>query len=131
MRRIAFLEKSARSHIQPARANASRRQPATFSLERGHDSVTAAPESLWLYRVAAPCRARGSANMIHKGIQFSLEQTATPEIWGWEYRIGRHIKTGRLKAASRKLALRGVHRKIDHDLRDIHLRSTGDRAECG
>jgi hypothetical protein len=69
--------------------------------------------------------------MIHKGIQFSLEQTATPEIWGWEYRIGRHIKTGRLKAASRKLALRGVHRKIDHDLRDIHLRSTGDRAECG
>ena len=70
--------------------------------------------------------------MIHKGIQFSLEQTTTADFWSWEYRIGRQIKNGRLKAANRKLALRGVHRKIDHDLRDIHLRSTGgDRAECG
>ena len=62
--------------------------------------------------------------MIHKGIQFSFEQTATPDIWSWEYRIGRHIKTGRLKAPTRKVALRGVHRKIDHDLRDIYLRTS-------
>jgi hypothetical protein len=74
----------------------------------------------------------GQCKMIHKGIQFSFEQTATPDIWSWQYRIGHHIKTGRLKAPSRKLALRGVHRKIDHDLRDIHLRtSSSDRAECG
>ena len=62
--------------------------------------------------------------MIHKGIQFSFEQTATPDIWSWQYRIGHHIKTGRLKAPSRKAALRGVHRKIDHDLRDIYLRTS-------
>ena len=76
-------------------------------------------------------RTGQSADMIHKGIQLNLEQTATPDIWSWEYRIGREVKTGRLKAASRKLALRAVHRKIDHDLRDIHLRSTSNRAECG
>ena len=69
-------------------------------------------------------RTGQSADMIHKGIQLNLEQTATSDIWSWEYRIGREVKTGRLKAASRKLALRAVHRKIDHDLRDIHLRGT-------
>jgi hypothetical protein len=69
--------------------------------------------------------------MIHKGIQFSFEQTATPDIWSWQYRIGHHVKTGRLKAPSRKVALRAVHRKIDHDLRDIHLRSSGEyRQSC-
>jgi hypothetical protein len=69
--------------------------------------------------------------MIHKGIQFSFEQTATPDIWSWEYRIGRHIKTGRLKAPTRKVALRGVHRKIDHDLRDIYLRTSGEYQRSG
>jgi hypothetical protein len=73
----------------------------------------------------------GQCTMIHKGIQFSFEQTATPDIWSWEYRIGRHIKTGRLKAPSRKVALRGVHRKIDHDLRDIYLRTSGEYQRSG
>jgi hypothetical protein len=63
--------------------------------------------------------------MIHKGIQFNFEQTAMPEVWSWKYQIGTHTKTGRLKALSRKAALRGVHQKIDRDLREIHLRTGG------
>jgi hypothetical protein len=64
--------------------------------------------------------------MIHKGIQFRFEQTATADVWSWEYQIGPHIKSGRLKAPSRKAALRGVHQKIDRDLREIHLRTGGN-----
>jgi hypothetical protein len=61
--------------------------------------------------------------MIHKGIQFSFEQTAMPDTWSWEYQIGRHIKSGRLKAPSRKVALRSIYQKIDRDLREIHLKA--------
>jgi hypothetical protein len=96
-----------------------------------HRFATSAPESLWLYRVSGAMPRTGQCTMIHKGIQFSFEQTATPDIWSWEYRIGRHIKTGRLKAPSRKVALRGVHRKIDHDLRDIYLRTSGEYQRSG
>jgi hypothetical protein len=82
------------------------------------------------YQDAAPCRARGNA-MIHKGIQFSFEQTAMPDIWSWEYQIGRHTKTGRLKAASRKVALRSVYQKIDRDLREIHLKADNYHRQSG
>jgi hypothetical protein len=65
----------------------------------------------------------GRCAMIHKGIEFSFEQTALPDVWSWKYKIGHHIKSGRLKAPSRRAALRGVHQKIDRDLREIHLKS--------
>ncbi|HWE06073.1 MAG TPA: hypothetical protein VG274_05145 [Rhizomicrobium sp.] len=46
-----------------------------------------------------------------------------PDTWSWEYQIGRHIKSGRLKAPSRKVALRSIYQKIDRDLREIHLKA--------
>jgi hypothetical protein len=98
---------------------------AVYVLPRNeeHSPATDAPESLWLYRNCGALPRTGRCAMIHKGIQFSFEPTAMPDVWSWKYQIGAHIKTGRLKALSRKAALRGVHQKIDRDLREIHLRT--------
>ena len=73
----------------------------------------------------------GKYAMIHKGIQFSFEQTAVPDVWSWEYQIDQQTKSGRVKAPSRKAALRNVHQRIDRDLREIHLRTGGECERSG
>jgi hypothetical protein len=89
------------------------------------------PNRFGFIKPAALCRARGSARMIHKGIQFRFEQSATADVWSWEYQIGPETKSGRLKAPSRKAALRSVHQKIDRDLREIHLKTSADYQRSG
>ena len=122
-RDLRYVNKFGQHIISELRGRYAGHELSQYSIHRGtlHGIMLAA------------VRQRAGADAVREGHGFvSFEQTATPDIWSWQYRIGHHIKTGRLKAPSRKLALRGVHRKIDHDLRDIHLRtSSSDRAECG
>ena len=61
---------------------------------------------------------------------FSIAEAC--RVLGWERStVYSRVKTGRLKAPTRKVALRGVHRKIDHDLRDIYLRASGEYQRSG
>jgi hypothetical protein len=90
------------------------------------------PNRFGFIQTAAALMPRtGQCAMIHKGIQFRFEQTATADVWSWEYQIGPETKSGRLKAPTRKSALRSVHQKIDRDLREIHLKASADYQRSG
>jgi hypothetical protein len=64
--------------------------------------------------------------MVHKGIQFTIEEAAEVGAWIWEYKIGARTKSGRIMTGFRELAIRRVHQKIDRDLRELHLRREGE-----
>ena len=59
--------------------------------------------------------------MVHRGVHFSIEEIADGGVWRWEYQIGEKTKSGRIETQLRKHAIRNVHRKIDRDLRELHL----------
>jgi hypothetical protein len=63
--------------------------------------------------------------MVHKGVRFRLQEATERGVWIWEYKIGMRTEDGRIKAALRELAVRRIHQKIDHDLRELHLQSLG------
>jgi hypothetical protein len=63
--------------------------------------------------------------MVHKGVQFRIQEAAEPGVWMWEYTIGRRTEDGRVKADLRELAVRKIHQRIDRDLRELHLLSIG------
>jgi hypothetical protein len=67
------------------------------------------------------CWARETCAMMHKRIQFTIEEAAEVGAWIWEYKIRAQAKSGRIVAAFRELAIRSVRQKIDRDLRDLHL----------
>ena len=58
--------------------------------------------------------------MIHKGIQFSLDEIE-PGVWRWEYELGGQAKSGRFQVSSRAGARRRAILKIDFDLRSQWL----------
>jgi hypothetical protein len=65
--------------------------------------------------------------MVHKGVQFRIQETAEGGVWIWEYKIGMRTEDGRVKADLRELAVRRIHQKIDRDLRELHLQSLGPK----
>jgi hypothetical protein len=63
--------------------------------------------------------------MVHKGVEFRIQEAAEGGVWIWEYKIGMRTADGRIKAGLRELAVRRIHQKIDRDLRELHLKALG------
>ena len=55
--------------------------------------------------------------MNHKGIEYSLTRSETPDIWKWQFRVGDLVKSGKTEARLPLLAIRRVQLKIDRELR--------------
>jgi hypothetical protein len=60
--------------------------------------------------------------MDYKGIDFNLRPVRTGT-WNYRFQIGRAIKSGRIKAVDRSLAILSVQKKINREIR----RSQGER----
>jgi hypothetical protein len=61
--------------------------------------------------------------MVHKGVQFRVQEAAEGGVWIWEYKIGMQTEDGRIRAHLRELAVRRIHQRIDRHLRELHLQS--------
>jgi hypothetical protein len=55
--------------------------------------------------------------MNHKGVEYMLVTTATPDIWIWQFRIGDAVKTGKTETRINLLAIRRVQQRIDRELK--------------
>jgi hypothetical protein len=54
--------------------------------------------------------------MDYKGIDFSLRPVRTGT-WSYRFQIGRAVKSGRIKAVDRSLAIFSVQKKINREIR--------------
>ena len=59
----------------------------------------------------------GVADVIYKGIQYSIAATDEPDIWRWRFQIGDAVRSGRTQTRLAELAARRVQSKIDAVLR--------------
>jgi hypothetical protein len=55
--------------------------------------------------------------MKHKGVNYSLTRSETPEIWKWRFRIGNLVRSESTEARLAQLAIRRVRSKIDRGLK--------------
>ena len=55
--------------------------------------------------------------MNHKGVEYSLTRSETPDLWKWQFWIGNLVKSGTTEARLPLLAIRRVQLKIDRELR--------------
>jgi hypothetical protein len=56
--------------------------------------------------------------MNHKGVEYTVAMTATPDIWKWQFRIGDAVKTGKTETRINFLAIRRVQLRIDRELKN-------------
>jgi hypothetical protein len=67
--------------------------------------------------------------MNHKGVEYTVRTTATPDVWKWQFRIGDDVKTGKTETRINLLAIRRVQLRIDRELKRAQvsqLRSSTD-----
>lgn len=57
------------------------------------------------------------ADVIYKGIQYTIAATDEPDIWRWRFQIGDTVRSGRTQTRLAQLATRRVETKIDAALR--------------
>ncbi len=57
------------------------------------------------------------ATMNHRGVEFTVAETAIPGIWQWQFRIGEQVKTGKTETKIDLLAIRRVQLRIDRELK--------------
>jgi hypothetical protein len=55
--------------------------------------------------------------VIYKGVEYTVVQTAEPDVWEWRFQVGDTIKTGKTQTRLQTLAARRVQSKIDAVLR--------------
>jgi hypothetical protein len=55
--------------------------------------------------------------VIYKGVEYTVVETAEPDIWEWRFQIGDKVKTGKTQTRLAALAARRVQAKIDAALR--------------
>lgn len=55
--------------------------------------------------------------MKHKGVDYSLTRSETPDIWNWRFRIGNLARSGSTEARLPQFVIRRVQSKIDRELR--------------
>ena len=55
--------------------------------------------------------------MNHRGIEYTVAATSTPDIWKWQFRIGDELKTGKTETRINLLAIRRVQLRIDRELK--------------
>ncbi|MCK1275503.1 hypothetical protein IVB46_09705 [Bradyrhizobium sp. 61] len=57
--------------------------------------------------------------MNHRGVEFTVAETALPGVWQWQFRIGDETRTGKTETKIDLLAIRRVQRRIDRELKAI------------
>jgi hypothetical protein len=57
--------------------------------------------------------------MNHRGVEFTVAETALPGVWQWQFRIGDEIRTGKTETKIDLLAIRRVQLRIDRELKAI------------
>ena len=62
--------------------------------------------------------------MNHRGVEYTVVTTATPEIWKWQFQIGEQVKTGKTETRINLLAIRRVQLRIDRELKRAERRQT-------
>lgn len=55
--------------------------------------------------------------MNHRGVEYTVVATETPDIWKWQFRIGEIVKSGITETRINLLALRRVQLRIDRELK--------------
>jgi hypothetical protein len=60
--------------------------------------------------------------MVHKGVEYMVAPTATPDVWKWQFQIGDQVKTGRTETRINLLAMRRVQLRIDRELKKAEPR---------
>jgi hypothetical protein len=55
--------------------------------------------------------------VLHKGVEYTVVPTKEP-VWTWRFQIGDIVKTGKVHAKLKELAIRRVQMRIDRALRD-------------
>jgi hypothetical protein len=56
--------------------------------------------------------------VLHKGVEYTLVPTEEPDLWTCRFQIGDIVKTGKVHAKLKELAIRRVQMRIDRALRD-------------
>jgi hypothetical protein len=57
--------------------------------------------------------------MNHRGVEFTVAETALPGVWQWQFRIGDETRTGKTETKIDLLAIRRVQLRIDRELKAI------------
>jgi len=58
----------------------------------------------------------GRYPMKHKGVEYTVAPTTTPDVWKYEFRIGDEVRTGTTSTRISQLAVRRVQLQIDRAL---------------
>jgi hypothetical protein len=56
----------------------------------------------------------------HKGVQYTVESTITPNVWTWKFMIGDKVVTGKTETAIYFLALRRVQQRINREQKKLN-----------
>jgi hypothetical protein len=55
--------------------------------------------------------------VLHKGVEYTVVPTEEPDLWTWRFQIGDIVKTGKVNAKLKELAIRRVQLRIDRALK--------------
>jgi hypothetical protein len=56
--------------------------------------------------------------MNHKGVEFAVMRSITPDVWKWQFRIGDKVVNGQTETRLDLLAVRRARLRIDRELRE-------------
>jgi hypothetical protein len=59
----------------------------------------------------------GGLFVLHKGVEYTAVPTEEPDLWTWRFQIGDIVKTGKVNAKLKELAIRRVQLRIDRALK--------------
>ena len=58
--------------------------------------------------------------MKHKGVEYTVESSTTPNVWAWKFMIGDKVVTGKTETAIYFLALRRVQQRIGREQKKLN-----------
>jgi hypothetical protein len=60
----------------------------------------------------------GGLYVLNKGVEYTVVPTEKPDLWTWRFQIGDIVKTGKVHAKLKDLAIRRVQLRIGRALKD-------------
>jgi hypothetical protein len=60
----------------------------------------------------------GGLFVLHKGVEYTVVPAEEPDLWTWRFQIGDIVKTGKVHAKLKELAIRRVQLRIDRAFKD-------------
>jgi hypothetical protein len=92
-------------------------QPADADPIHGNSVPVIARISWIVETLSSPAFWEQGHSVIYKGVEYTVVETAEPDIWEWRFQIGDKVKTGKTQTRLAALAARRVQAKIDAALR--------------